>query len=58
MSQEKVNSLEILRQYINDERTLPIGDDYGTSYGYEGEKFYFGLNDLNNDGKQELLLSR
>ena len=57
VSQEKVNSLEILRQYINDERTLPIGDDYGTSYGYEGEKFYFGLNDLNNDGKQELLLS-
>ncbi len=46
VSQEKVNSLEILRQYINDERTLPIGDDYGTSYGYEGEKFYFGLNDL------------
>ena len=61
--QEKVNSLEILRQYINGEKE--IGIDYDV-YAYIGDPgsvtvdsdgFYFGSTDLNNDGNQEFLIS-
>ena len=61
--QEKVNSLEILRQYINGEKEM--GVDYDV-YAYIGDPgsvtvdsdgFYFDSTDLNNDGMQELLIS-
>ena len=61
--QEKVNSLEILRKYINGEKE--IGIDYDV-YAYIGDPgsvtvdsdgFYFGSTDLNNDGNQEFLIS-
>lgn len=61
--QWKINSLKILKQYIDGDKTL--GVDYG-SYAYKGvsnadylvdpENFRFGLTDLNNDGNQELLV--
>ena len=61
--QEKVDRLEILRQYINGEKE--IGIDYDV-YAYTGDPgsvtvdsdgFYFGSTDLNNDGSQEFLIS-
>ena len=61
--QEKVNSLEILRQYMNGEKYIGIGDSVAFTYidSYYGtgkpEGFYFGITDLNNDDNQELLVS-
>ena len=55
--QEKVNSLEILRQYINGELLIASGNADSSMYIADGENFYFGLGDINNDDIQELLLS-
>ena len=55
--QEKVNSLEILRQYINGELLIANGNADSSMYIADGENFYFGLGDINNDDIQELLLS-
>ncbi len=57
--QEKVDILEILRQYINGENVIACGNADSSSYTEGGfvERFYFGLEDINNDGVQELLLS-
>lgn len=58
VSQWKIDSLEILRQYMNDELLIANGNADAASYLASGsEKFYFGLADINNDGVQELLLS-
>lgn len=54
VSQEKVNSLEILRQYMNGELVIANGNADSALYS---ERFYFGLEDINNDGIQELILS-
>ncbi len=63
VAQEKVNSLEILRQYMNGEKETGI--DYDV-YAYVGDPgsvtvdsdgFYFGVTDINNDGNQEFLVS-
>ena len=54
--QEKVNSLEILRQYINGELLIASGNADSSMYIADGENFYFGLGDINNDDIQELLL--
>lgn len=59
--QEKVDILEILRQYMNGEKDTGIDYDI---YAYKGDPgsvtvdsdgFYFDSTDLNNDGMQELL---
>lgn len=61
--QEKIDILEILRQYMNGEKEMGIDYDI---YAYKGDPgsvtvdsdgFYFGSTDLNNDGNQELLVS-
>ncbi len=61
--QGKVDSLEILRQYMNGEKTIGVADssifaytDIDVTPG-EPEAFYFGFTDLNQDGNQELLVS-
>ena len=55
--QEKVHSLEILRQYIIGEFAIASGNADSSVYAEDGENFYFGLEDINSDGIQELLLS-
>lgn len=65
VSQEKVNSLEILRQYmtgkmgiggVNDGDSIMYANELGEQW--EGSKnFYFALTDINNDGNQELKVS-
>ena len=63
--QEKVNSLEILRQYINGEQGIGCVNDgdslcYINGFGeeWEGtENFYFGLADLSNDSNPDILVS-
>ncbi len=65
--QEKVNSLEILRQFMNGENYIEKdggGEGIVLTYidiEYMGmgrpENFYFDITDLNNDGNQEILVS-
>lgn len=57
--QEKVDILEILRQYINGEQVIGMGNADSASYTEGGivENFFFGLEDINNDSVQELVLS-
>ena len=67
VSQEKVNSLEILRKYmIGDVGIGCVNDGDSTTYANpstgqvweeSAKDFYFGLADLNNDGKQDILVS-
>ena len=67
VSPEKVNSLEILRQFMNGENCIVKdggGEGIVLSYvdiEYMGmgrpENFYFDITDLNNDGNQEILVS-
>lgn len=63
--QEKVDSLEILRQYMNGEQGIGCVNDgdslcYINGFGeeWEGTKnFYFGLADLSNDSNPDILVS-
>lgn len=63
--QEKVNSLEILRQYMTGKMGIGVVNDgdstlYANEFGeqWEGSKnFYFDLKDINNDGSQDLKVS-
>ncbi len=55
--QEKVNNLEILRKYIIGEQAIASGNADSSVYAGNEENFYFGLEDINNDGIQELILS-
>ncbi|MCI8694644.1 MAG: hypothetical protein HFH91_18430 [Lachnospiraceae bacterium] len=58
VSQEKVNALETIRLYMIGENVIASGNAVSSSYIYDGaENFYFGLEDINSDGIQELLLS-
>lgn len=65
VSQEKVNSLEILRQYMTGKIGIGVVNDgdstlYANEFGeqWEGSKnFYFDLKDINNDGSQDLKVS-
>lgn len=53
---EKIDCLETLRRYMRGENVIGAGGD-SSVYTAWGEAFYFGLEDINNDGVQELLLS-
>ena len=65
--QEKVDSLEILRKYmiedvgigsVNDgDSTMYANPSTGQVLAESAKDFYFGLADLNNDGKQDILVS-
>ena len=56
----KVDSLEILRQYMAGELVIASGNADSAMYtdGFSnGVGFYFGLNDINDDNVQELILA-
>lgn len=65
MPQWKVNSLKILKDYMNGQRYLGDGINDVRSYSdsscwqdeLEPNFFYFDFSDINNDGRQELLVT-